>query len=72
MPEIEVLPNAKETSPVRVKEALFKKRAIYISCGGYHTSVIVEGGEVYLWGLNDYGQLGNGSNNRLSQPWHIR
>jgi hypothetical protein len=30
MSEIDVLPNACELNPLRVKEALFKKRAIYI------------------------------------------
>lgn len=29
-----------------------------VICGGYHTFVICEGGEIYCWGYNKHGQLG--------------
>jgi len=29
-----------------------------VACGGSHTAVIVEGGDLYTWGLADLGQLG--------------
>ena len=31
-----------------------------VSCGGAHTAAVVKDGSVYLWGLNDRGQLAQG------------
>lgn len=58
--------------PRRVKEALFKKRIVHISCGSYHTSVLTSEGEVYTWGLNDYGQIGNGETGKVYSPYFVR
>ncbi len=38
-----------------------------IATGGGHTCAVV-GGELKCWGLNDYGQLGNGATTRISAP----
>lgn len=32
--------------------------AVFIACGSYCTLVVTEKGNVYAWGLNNYGQLG--------------
>ena len=36
------------------------RTAVQISCGGYHTCVILDDGTVKCWGINNYGQLGYG------------
>lgn len=41
--------------------ALAGKKVISVSAGGSHTAVLCEGGTVVTWGLNDKGQLGDGS-----------
>jgi alpha-tubulin suppressor-like RCC1 family protein len=37
--------------------------AIGVSCGAYHTACIMSNGDVYTFGNNWYGQLGDGTNN---------
>ncbi|MCL2174355.1 IPT/TIG domain-containing protein, partial [Candidatus Saccharibacteria bacterium] len=39
-----------------------------ISTGGYHTCGIATNNQVYCWGQNDYGQLGDGTLNNKSTP----
>jgi alpha-tubulin suppressor-like RCC1 family protein len=34
---------------------------IDMSCGALHTLVLTSNGDIYSWGLNDFGQTGNGS-----------
>lgn len=36
------------------------KRFVSISAGGYHSAALDASGAAWLWGRNDYGQLGNG------------
>lgn len=55
-----------------MKEALLKKRILRISCGSYHTGVLTDTGEIYCWGLNDYGQCGDGTSNTIYSPYHVR
>jgi alpha-tubulin suppressor-like RCC1 family protein len=43
---------------------LSDKKIIDICCGFNHTVVLTMGGEVYAWGLNDHGQIGNASNGK--------
>lgn len=43
----------------RVVAALRDKRVAQVACGGAHTAVVTETGEVFTMGLNDYGQLGH-------------
>lgn len=43
--------------PQQVK-ALDGQRAAQVSCGGFHTAVVMENGDVYSWGKEDHGLLG--------------
>ncbi|KAL9356482.1 hypothetical protein Peur_049735 [Populus x canadensis] len=42
-----------------------------VACGGYHTCVITSGGELYTWGSNENGCLGNGSIDVLHIPERV-
>lgn len=42
----------------KLVERLKTKAIIYAECGGYHTAVISEDGEMYTWGRADVHQLG--------------
>ena len=42
--------------------ALAGKQVIAISAGGSHQLVLTDGGELFAWGSNAFGQLGNGNN----------
>lgn len=42
------------------------KRVIQIACGNYHSLALNAQGEVYAWGANGFGQLGNGENSNDS------
>lgn len=39
-----------------------------ISCGAHHTIVLTTGGEIYVWGYNNYGQLGLGHTRDIYVP----
>ncbi len=41
------------------------------SLGTYHSAAIISDGSLYTWGLNLYGQLGNGTNDDKSVPIKI-
>ena len=53
--------------PRRV-EALSHKVITSISCGSLHCVVCTNDGEVYCWGDNDEGQLGDGTTNAGQLP----
>jgi len=40
------------------KKMSAKGTAVFVACGSYCTFVVTENGNVYAWGLNNYGQLG--------------
>lgn len=48
--------------PVQV--SLTDKRGVYVSSGNFHAACLTNdtSNNLYLWGLNDFGQLGNGNN----------
>lgn len=42
-----------------------------ISCGGYHTIVLMQNSEMYVWGFNNCGQLGLGCRQNISFPHRL-
>lgn len=42
-----------------------------MKAGYYHAVALTESGEVYSWGYNGYGQLGNGTKDNFSIPQKI-
>jgi hypothetical protein len=61
-----VLGNGKEdvneTTCPKIHTKLSAINLIDICCGDYHTLALTADGEIYSWGLNDAGQIGNGEN----------
>jgi alpha-tubulin suppressor-like RCC1 family protein len=53
-------------SPVMVTGGL--SNVIQISGGAYHSLALLENGNVYSWGWNRYGQLGDGTNSNRTSP----
>lgn len=47
--------------PTKVPEGLPVERAISVAAGGLHTCAAFEGGDVYCWGRNHFGQVGDGT-----------
>lgn len=39
-----------------------------VCCGAFHNLALTAGGRVLTWGMNDYGQLGNGSTTYSTAP----
>lgn len=54
--------------PKLVKQ-LATKHVVQVASGLYHTMALTNGGELYAWGSNSYGQLGLGEfSEPISQP----
>nr|XP_022903495.1 E3 ubiquitin-protein ligase HERC2 isoform X1 [Onthophagus taurus] len=49
-------------------EALRSKRVRDIACGSSHSAAITSNGELYTWGLGEYGRLGHGDNLTQLKP----
>lgn len=49
-------------------DALKSKRIRDIACGSSHSAAITSSGELYLWGLGEYGRLGHGDNFTQLKP----
>lgn len=49
-------------------EVLKSKRVRDIACGSAHSAAITSSGELYTWGLGDYGRLGHGDNTTQLKP----
>ena len=52
--------------------ALADKHIIDISCGHKHSACVTMEGEVYTWGLGDYGRLGHGNSDNSRVPKLVR
>ncbi|NXI03004.1 RPGR regulator, partial [Pachycephala philippinensis] len=47
-------------------------KPVHISCGDEHTAIITGKGKLYMFGSNDWGQLGLGSKNTVSKPTCVK
>ena len=47
-------------------------KVVYISAGSYHSVAVNSNGDVYSWGWNGQGQLGNGTNTDSNVPLPVR
>ncbi|KAM9812971.1 RCC1 and BTB domain-containing protein 2-like [Syngnathus typhle] len=56
-----------QQTPCRVA-ALQGIKVVQVACGYAHTLALSDGGSVYSWGANSYGQLGTGNKNNYSLP----
>ncbi|XP_015429351.1 PREDICTED: LOW QUALITY PROTEIN: E3 ubiquitin-protein ligase HERC2 [Dufourea novaeangliae] len=52
----------------RLIEALKSKRIRDIACGSGHSAAITSSGELYTWGLGEYGRLGHGDTSTQLKP----
>jgi len=56
-------------SPTQMpREALGGERATMVSCGGAHSAAVTEGGALWLWGWNRYGQCACPESGDLLEP----
>ncbi len=62
--------NTESTKPVAIRQGVVPSGVKFtaIGTGMYHTCAIGDNGKAYCWGLNTYGQLGNGSNTESTTP----
>jgi alpha-tubulin suppressor-like RCC1 family protein len=63
--------NADATSPVQVK-GFFLVRAVAIAAGENHSLAVDGNGEVWAWGKNTFGQLGDSSMTDRSAPVKVK
>ncbi|KAJ7320653.1 hypothetical protein JRQ81_020164 [Phrynocephalus forsythii] len=47
-------------------------KPLHISCGDEHTSVVTENGKLYMFGSNNWGQLGFGTKNTINKPTCVK
>ncbi|XP_015510519.2 E3 ubiquitin-protein ligase HERC2 [Neodiprion lecontei] len=52
----------------RLIEALKSRRIRDVACGSGHSAAIASNGELYTWGLGEYGRLGHGDTNSQLRP----
>lgn len=53
--------------PVQIKNL---SNITYITAGQYHAGAIDKDGNVYMWGYNEFGQMGNGTSNNYNLTHH--
>ena len=46
--------------------------ASQVSAGSYHSCVLLDDGTIKCWGVNDYGELGDGSTTDRSTPVQVK
>ena len=60
--------NSTIDSSIPVQESFANTNWASVSAGRYHTVALNKDGEIWSWGKNDYGQLGNSSNDNSGIP----
>lgn len=55
----------------RLIEALKSKRVRDIACGSSHSAAITSNGDLYTWGLGEYGRLGHGDTHTQLKPKQV-
>lgn len=60
MPSINLLFYTRSYERPRLILALKSKRIRDVACGSAHSAAISSSGELFTWGLGDYGRLGHG------------
>lgn len=60
--------NASSPVAVNASGALAGKNVTAIAAGGHHCLVLTSAGEMYAWGYNETGALGNGNNTNSNLP----
>ncbi|ELV11273.1 E3 ubiquitin-protein ligase HERC2 [Tupaia chinensis] len=56
----------------RLIEALKTKRIRDIACGSSHSAALTSSGELYTWGLGEYGRLGHGDTTTQLKPKMVK
>lgn len=56
----------------RMIESLRSKKIRDIACGSSHSAAITSSGELYTWGLGEYGRLGHGDNVTQLKPKQVK
>ena len=49
-----------DTTPYSSEPVLVMENVRYIDCGLYNLAAITKGGDLYMWGDNSFGEIGNG------------
>lgn len=62
---------AQEVQPIKIVSDENTESIVEVSLGYSHSAAITENGDLYLWGDNTYGQLGNGTNEDSNIPIKI-
>ena len=60
--------NGDKNTPTATASLGAGRTAIDITAGGTHTCAVLDNGSVACWGLNDYGQLGDGTTTNRNTP----
>jgi len=61
----------RQASP-KLVEALQGKEVTFVAAGGFHSSVIIEGGNLLTWGGGYFGQLGHGDETDRKAPKMVK
>lgn len=57
--------------PLVLVTELHRKEITSVACGKHHSVVLSGDGNVYAWGRNKHGQVGNGSKIDVTKPTHV-
>ena len=52
--------------------ALLGVHSVALAAGDYHTCALFGGGGVMCWGMNSFGQLGDGTKTNMIRPIAVR